>query len=107
MDFTYFFNKIVAAELILGTTKHDVVDAKICSRRCRLRKCLVIASNSYFTVSFYPTKTLKPYVEQDLITLFLWSKIWRCKDVKYDNALGFVLQGGVDYMLTDKITLKL
>ena len=28
LDFTYFFNKNVAAELILGTTKHKVVDEK-------------------------------------------------------------------------------
>ena len=50
---------------------------------------------------------MKPYVGAGLnYTIFYGVKSGAVKDVKYDNALGFALQGGVDYMLTDKYFLN-
>ena len=107
LDFTYFFNKNVAAELILGTTKHDVVDEKSALGDVDLGSVWLLPPTLTLQYHFYPTKTLKPYVGAGLnYTIFYGVKSGAVKDVKYDNALGFALQGGVDYMLTDKYFLN-
>lgn len=107
LDFTYFFNKNFAAELILGTTKHDVVDEKSALGEVDLGSVWLLPPTLTLQYHFYPTKTLKPYVGAGLnYTLFYGVKSGAVKDVKYDNALGFALQGGVDYMLTDKYFLN-
>jgi len=107
LDFTYFFNKNFAAELILGTTKHDVVDEKSALGDVDLGSVWLLPPTLTLQYHFYPTKTLKPYVGAGLnYTLFYGVKSGAVKDVKYDNALGFALQGGVDYMLTDKYFLN-
>ena len=54
---------------------------------------MVITSYTYFTVSFYPTKTLKPYVGAGLnYTIFYGVKSGVVKDVEYKNNVGFALQ---------------
>ena len=107
LDFTYFFNKNFAAELILGTTKHDVVDEKSALGDVDLGSVWLLPPTLTLQYHFYPTKTLKPYVGAGLnYTIFYGVKSGAVKDVKYDNALGFALQGGVDYMLTDKYFLN-
>ena len=107
LDFTYFFNKNFAAELILGTTKHDVVDEKSALGDVDLGSVWLLPPTLTLQYHFYPTKTLKPYVGAGLnYTLFYGVKSGAVKDVKYDNAFGFALQGGVDYMLTDKYFLN-
>ena len=115
LDFTYFFNKNVAAELILGTTKHDVKTTGSnltaiggpASAEVDLGSVWLLPPTLTLQYHFYPTKTLKPYVGAGLnYTIFYGVKSGAVKDVKYDNALGFALQGGVDYMLTDKYFLN-
>ena len=105
LDFTYFFNKNVAAELILGTTKHDV---EFSNGAANLGSVWLLPPTLTLQYHFYPTKTLKPYVGAGLnYTIFYGVKSGAVKDVKYDNALGFALQGGVDYFLSDKYFLNL
>lgn len=115
LDFTYFFNKNVAAELILGTTKHDVKTTGSnltaiggpASAEVDLGSVWLLPPTLTLQYHFYPTKTLKPYVGAGLnYTIFYGVKSGAVKDVKYDNALGFALQGGVDYTLTDKYFLN-
>ena len=107
LDFTYFFNKNFAAELILGTTKHKAVDENSALGDVDLGSVWLLPPTLTLQYHFYPTKTLKPYVGAGLnYTLFYGVKSGAVKDVKYDNALGFALQGGVDYMLTDKYFLN-
>ena len=115
LDFTYFFNKNVAAELILGTTKHDVKTTGSnltaiggpASAEVDLGSVWLLPPTLTLQYHFYPTKTLKPYVGAGLnYTIFYGVKSGAVKDVKYDNAFGFALQGGVDYMLTDKYFLN-
>ena len=62
LDFTYFFNKNVAAELILGTTKHKVVDEKSALGDVDLGSVWLLPPTLTLQYHFYPTKTLKPYV---------------------------------------------
>ena len=115
LDFTYFFNKNFAAELILGTTKHDVKTTGSnltaiggpASAEVDLGSVWLLPPTLTLQYHFYPTKTLKPYLGAGLnYTIFYGVKSGDVKDVKYDNTFGFALQGGVDYMLTDKYFLN-
>jgi len=107
LDFTYFFNKNFAAELILGTTKHKAVDENSALGDVDLGSVWLLPPTLTLQYHFYPTKTLKPYLGAGLnYTIFYGVKSGDVKDVKYDNTFGFALQGGVDYMLTDKYFLN-
>jgi outer membrane protein len=57
---------------------------------------------------FYPTKTLKPYLGAGLNYTIFYSvdEGSVVKGLDYDNAVGFALQGGLDYMLNDKYFLN-
>ena len=105
LDFTYFFNKNVAAELILGTTKHDV---EFSNGAANLGSVWLLPPTLTLQYHFYPTKTLKPYVGAGLnYTIFYNAKPGQFNDISYDNKVGFALQGGVDYFLSDKYFLNL
>ena len=115
LDFTYFFNKNVAAELILGTTKHDVKTTGSnltaiggpASAEVDLGSVWLLPPTLTLQYHFYPTKSLKPYVGAGLnYTIFYGVKSGVVKDVEYKNNVGFALQGGVDYMLNDKYFLN-
>ena len=105
LDFTYFFNKNIAAELILGTTKHDV---KVGNDEVSLGKVWLLPPTLTLQYHFYPTKSLKPYVGAGLnYTIFYGVKPGDVTDMDYKNKVGFALQGGVDYFVTDKYFLNL
>ena len=108
LDFTYFFNKNVAAELILGTTKHDVVDEKSALGDVDLGSVWLLPPTLTLQYHFYPTKTLKPYLGAGLNYTIFYSvdEGSVVKGLDYDNAVGFALQGGLDYMLNDKYFLN-
>ena len=108
LDFTYFFNKNFAAELILGTTKHDVVDEKSALGDVDLGSVWLLPPTLTLQYHFYPTKTLKPYLGAGLNYTIFYSvdEGSVVKGLDYDNAVGFALQGGLDYMLNDKYFLN-
>lgn len=113
LDFTYFFTKNIAAELILGTTKHDVktvgsdISAVGGSTNASVDLGSVYLLPPTLTVQyhFFPMKekTFKPYVGAGLnYTVFYNEKAGSVvKDVQYDNAFGFAAQIGFDLMLDD------
>ena len=116
LDFTYFFNKNVAAELILGTTKHDVKTTGSnltaiggpASAEVDLGNVWLLPPTLTLQYHFYPTKTLKPYLGAGLNYTIFYSvdEGSVVKGLDYDNAVGFALQGGLDYMLNDKYFLN-
>ena len=116
LDFTYFFNKNVAAELILGTTKHDVKTTGSnltaiggpASAEVDLGSVWLLPPTLTLQYHFYPTKTLKPYLGAGLNYTIFYSvdEGSVVKGLDYDNAVGFALQGGLDYMLNDKYFLN-
>lgn len=116
LDFTYFFNKNVAAELILGTTKHDVKTTGSnltaiggpASAEVDLGSVWLLPPTLTLQYHFYPTKTLKPYLGAGLNYTIFYSvdEGSVVKGLDYDNAVGFALQGGFDYMLNDKYFLN-
>ncbi|MCV6630820.1 MAG: outer membrane beta-barrel protein [Flavobacteriaceae bacterium] len=102
LDFTYFFTKNIAAELILGTSKHDVeVDLQGIGN-VDLGHVWLLPPTLNLQYHFY-AGNLKPYVGAGVnYTIFYGIDEGAVVDMDYDNAVGFSLQAGIDYMLNDK-----
>ena len=108
IDFTYFFTENIAAELILGTAKHDVKAVETAVGDIDLGNVWLLPPT--LTVQYHFTgMELKPYVGAGLnYTIFYGIDEGPVADaVQYDNAVGFALQGGLDYPLNDKWFLNL
>lgn len=113
LDFTYFFTKNFAAELILGTAKHDVntVGSDISaiggptSYDVDLGSVMLLPPTLTAQYHFFPMKdqSFKPYVGAGInYTLFYNVKEGSVvKDIEYDNAIGFAFQAGFDVMFDD------
>lgn len=119
LDFTYFFTKNFAAELILGTTKHDVhtVGSDISaiggptSFDVDLGSVYLLPPTLTVQYHFYPMKEkiFKPYIGAGVnYTIFYGIDEGDVvKDVKYDNALGYAAQIGFDLFLNEKFFINL
>jgi outer membrane protein len=107
LDFIYFFNKNVAAELILGTAKHEVdldLDGA-CS--IDLGHVWLLPPTLNLQYHFYPDD-FKPYVGAGInCTIFYGIDEGDLEDIEYENSVGFSLQAGLDYNLNDKWFLNL
>lgn len=113
LDFTYFFTQNIAAELILGTSKHDVktVGSDISAvggptnASVDLGSVYLLPPTLTLQYHFFPMKekVFKPYAGAGVnYTIFYNEKAGSVvKDVQYDNAFGFAAQLGFDLMLDD------
>jgi outer membrane protein len=116
LDFTYFFTKHIAAELILGTSKHDVntkgsdISAVGGSTNAKvdLGSVWLLPPTLTLQYHFFPEKCFKPYVGAGVNYTIFYSvdEGNTVKDVKYDNAFGYAFQLGFDYMITDKFFIN-
>jgi outer membrane protein len=105
LDFTYFFTKNIAAELILGTTPHTVKLASA-GTKTTLGKVWLLPPTLNLQYHF-PTKTISPYVGLGInYTIFYGVKDDAAK-LGYKNNVGFSTQLGMDYNLNDKWFLNL
>ncbi|MDC9723902.1 MAG: outer membrane beta-barrel protein [Urechidicola sp.] len=102
-DFTYFFTENWSAELILATTKHDVKAISTAAGDIDLGEVWLLPPTLLGQYHFTGGK-LVPYVGAGInLTLFYGVDEGPvADDVSYDAAIGFALQGGLDYMLNDK-----
>jgi outer membrane protein len=113
LDFTYFFTENFAAELILGTAKHDVntVGSDISaiggptSFDVDLGSVMLLPPTLTAQYHFFPLreKKFKPYVGAGInYTLFYNVKEGDVvKGIEYENAIGFAAQIGFDVMFDD------
>ncbi len=104
LDFTYFFTEHFAAELILGTAKHNVKAVNTAAGDVDLGSVWLLPPTLTAQYHFYTSdqKFFKPYIGAGLnYTLFYNVKSGGVADVKYDNALGYAAQVGFDLMLDD------
>lgn len=101
LDFTYFFNKNLAAELILGTSKHDV-DVHIDGLGdVDLGHVWLLPPTLTLQYHFY-LGNFKPYVGAGVnLTLFYGIDEGDVVDMDYDTAFGFGFQAGVDYDINE------
>ncbi|MEH6536222.1 MAG: OmpW family outer membrane protein [Psychroserpens sp.] len=98
VDLTYFFNKNLAAELILATTKHDVEIEGVAD----LGSVWLLPPTLNLQYHFYADE-FKPYVGAGInYTIFYGEDAGDLDDIEYENSVGFSLQAGIDYNLNDK-----
>lgn len=108
LDFTYFFNKNLAVELILGTTRHDVKAVSTAVGDIDLGDVWLLPPT--LTLQYHlNTETVRPYIGVGLnYTLFYGVDEGPvADDVEYDSALGFAFQLGFDFDINDRWFLNL
>ncbi len=116
LDFTYFFTKNISAELILGTSKHDVstVGSDISavggptSADVNLGSVNLLPPTLTVQYHFLPDHIFNPYVGAGVnYTIFYNEKSGNTvKGIEYDNAFGYAFQVGFDLMLDDKFFIN-
>lgn len=100
LDFTYYFSKNLAAELILGTT-HHTVKAESGSTKTTLGKVWLLPPTVNLQYHFN-AGNLEPYIGAGVnLSLFYGVKDEAAR-LGYKNKLGFSTQAGFDYKLNDK-----
>lgn len=119
LDFTYFFTEHFAAELILGTSKHEVntvgSDISAIGGPTNFNVDLgnvwllppTLTAQYHFTP--FSEKIFKPYVGAGLnYTIFYNADQGGVvKNVSYKNNVGYAFQVGFDLMLCDKFFINL
>lgn len=118
LDFSYFFTKNFAVELILGTTKHKVhtTGSDISaiggpsSTNVDLGSVYLLPPTLTAQYHFYTSSdhVFKPYVGAGInYTIFYSVDAGNTvRDVSYDNAFGYAFQAGFDLMLNDKFFIN-
>lgn len=116
LDFTYFFTKNIAAELILGTTKHDVhtfasdisavggsTDADV-----DLGSVWLLPPTLTLQYHFDTNSPVRPYLGAGVNYTIFYSVDAgdTVADVSYDNSFGAAFQAGLDLDLSDKFFLN-
>ncbi|WP_442590465.1 OmpW/AlkL family protein [Pedobacter sp. AW31-3R] len=111
LDFTYFFNKHFAAELILGTTRHSVNTASSdlsaigasSSANVDLGKVWLLPPTLTFQYH-YPVGKFNPYIGAGLNYTIFYSvdEGPTVKDVTYENKFAFAAQAGFDIDISDR-----
>lgn len=103
LDFTYFFTKNIAAELILGTSQHDVKAVKTAAGDIPLGDVRLLPPTLTLQYHFN-TEKVHPYVGAGVnYTIFYDESSGPVADkVSYDNTFGFAFQLGFDFDITDK-----
>lgn len=117
LDFTYFFTKNFAAELILATAEHDVktVASDISaiggptSTDIDLGSVWLLPPTLTAQYHLQVNDVFKPYIGAGInYTLFYNEDEGPVvKGIEYDSAIGFALQGGFDLMISDRFFLNL
>jgi outer membrane protein len=104
LDFTYFFSENIAAELILGTTKHNV---EVEESSTDLGHVWLLPPTLTLQYHF-SSEGVKPYLGAGLnYTIFYGVDAGDAAGMEYDNSVGFAVQGGLDFPISDKWFLNL
>jgi outer membrane protein len=101
LDFTYYFTENIAAELILGTTNHDVKAVNTALGNVNLGDVWLLPPTLTLQYHFN-INDFKPYVGAGVnYTIFYNADPGAVVDVDYENSFGYALQLGFDYDLDD------
>lgn len=109
LDFSYFFTDNVAAELILGTTHHQVAaKGSPLGASVDLGDVWLLPPTVTVQYHFNPKGKVSPYVGAGVnYTIFYGDDPGAALGIDYDNSFGLAAQAGVDFELTDKWSLNL
>lgn len=108
LDFTYFFTKNVALELILGTAEHDVKAVSTAVGAIDLGKVWLLPPTLTLQYHFH-AGMVHPYVGAGVnYTIFYGVDNGPVADkIEYDPSFGLAVQGGFDFDLSDKWFINL
>lgn len=107
LDISYFFNENIAAELILGTSKHNV-HGKGALAGADLGSVWLLPPTLTLQYHFNATDTIKPYIGAGVnYTVFYGVNSGGFASVKYKDSFGWALQAGVDMAIDDHWGLNL
>ncbi len=99
LDISYFFTDNIAAELILATTKHDVMAT---TGPTDLGDVWLLPPTLTLQYHFLPHDDISPYVGAGVnYTFFYNTNTPAGISIDYDNSFGWALQAGADLKLTD------
>lgn len=106
LDITYFFTDRLAVELILGVTPHDVTAVNTALGDVDLGDVWLLPPTLTLQYHFNPDGQVRPYVGAGVnFTHFFNADLPSgspLTSISYDNSVGFALQAGVDYALTER-----
>ncbi len=99
LDFTYFFTKNWAAELILATAQHQVDY----TGGVNLGDTMILPPTLTVQYHFTPDKVFSPYIGAGLNYSIFYSEDAGTgfTDLDIDGGLGYAVQAGFDYWLND------
>lgn len=103
LDFTYFFTRNVAAELILATTPHDVTAINTTAGQVDLGSVWLLPPTLTLQYHFLPDhETFRPYVGAGVnYTHFYGEDKGAVNSIDYDDSVSYALQAGFDYGLDE------
>lgn len=103
IDITYFFSRLMSAELMVTNSKHDVE----IKGGGNLGSISILSPTLSLQHHFYLNK-FKPYVGAGLnYNMFHGEDAGDLDAIEYKNDVGYLLQGGIDYSLSDKWFINL
>lgn len=109
LDFSYFFTKHIAAELILATTKHTVEVKGSTAGDLDLGTMRIIPPVLTLQYHFLPDGHFSPYVGAGVNYVIVADKSAgrSVNNVSYSNEFGFALQAGIDYRINDRWSVNI
>lgn len=98
LDFTYFWTKNIASELILATTPHDMGVVNSAAGNLNLGDVWLLPPTLTMQYHFNPEGKIRPYAGAGInYTFFYNADPVDVGRVTYDNGFGYALQTGLDY----------
>lgn len=111
LDFSYFFTKNIAAELILATARHDVKVKNSAAGNVDLGSVYLLPPTLTLQYHFITDQKISPYIGAGInYTIFYGVDEpggGVINDVDYDNEFGWALQAGVDFAINDRWSFNL
>ena len=104
VDFTYFFTRNIAAELVVATAQHEVEE-----NGSDIGETFILPPTLVFQYHFQPEKKFSPYIGAGInYTLFYGEDdATGFDDLEVDGGFGIAFQAGADYWLNDHWGLNL
>ncbi|PPR19611.1 MAG: Outer membrane protein W [Proteobacteria bacterium] len=104
IDFTYFFTKNVAAELIAGTAKHEIRAGSN-----DIGDAWILPPTLTLQYHFTPEKKFSPYVGAGVNYSYFYEEDDKggFNSLDVEGGFGYALQAGFDYWLNDNWGLNL
>lgn len=108
LDFSYFFTRNIATELILATTKHSVAAVATGIGDVDLGSVWLLPPTLTVQYHFMPDGKISPYVGAGInYTIFYKEHPGAVVSASYDNSFGYALQAGVDVEVGENLYFNL